>query len=109
MRKVLSALLIGFTLFLGVSAMAKGKRYELPLGETIQANGVQVKSGTYDVELDGNTLVFYQGKKEVAKVDVRVEEQQTKNENTSVTVSGGKLVQVQLGGMKSKLVVAGSQ
>jgi len=109
MKKVLSTFLIGFTLLMGISAMAKNKRYELPLADAIQANGVQIKAGTYDVELDNNTLVFYKGKKEVGKVDVRVEESKTKNEHTSVTVSSGKLVNVRLSGMKSTLVVAGAQ
>jgi ribosomal protein L31 len=105
MRKVASAFIIFISLFLAVAAMAKAKRYEVQISSTVQAGGTDLKAGTYQLEVDGNSLVFYQGKKEIAKVSVRTEELQTKNEETSMNMSGGKLTAIQLGGTKTRLVL----
>lgn len=105
MRKVASAFVIFMSLFLAVAAMAKAKRYEVQVSSTVQAGENQLKAGTYQIEVDGNSLVFYQGKKEIAKVAVRTEELQTKNEETSMNMSGGKLTAIQLGGTKTRLVL----
>ena len=105
MRKVATGFVIFISLFLAVAAMAKAKRYEVQLSNTVQAGGTQLKAGTYQVEVDGNSLVFYQGKKEVAKVAVRTEELQTKNEETSMNMSGDKLTAIQFGGTKTKVVL----
>lgn len=109
MRKVAKASIIFISLFLAVAAMAKAKRYEVQVSSTVEAGGTQLKAGTYQLEIDGNSLVFYQGKKEVAKVPVRTEELPTKNNETSMNMSGGKLTAIQLGGTKTRLVLEGSQ
>lgn len=109
MKKVCRASLIFLSLFLAVAAIAKSKRYDVQLAQPVQASGAQLKAGAYQVEMEDHSLVFYQGKNEVAKVAVRSEEQQTKNDNTSVTINQGKLVSLQLSGTKTKLVVEGSQ
>ena len=106
MKKVFQASLIFLSLFLAVAAIAaKPKRYDVQLAQPVQASDTQLKAGAYQVEMTDHSLVFYQRQKEVAKVPVKTEELQTKNENTSVTVSGGKLTEIQLGGTKSKLVI----
>lgn len=105
MRKVASAFVISISLFLAVAALAKAKRYEVQVSSAVEAGGTQLKAGTYQLEVDGTSLVFYQGKKEVAKVSVRTEELQTKNDETSMNMSGGKLTAIQLGGTKTKLVL----
>lgn len=105
MRKVTGALVIFISLFLAVAAMAKAKRYEVQVSSSVEAGGTQLKAGTYQLEVDGNSLVFYQGKKEVAKAAVRTEELPKKNEETSMNMSGGKLTAIQLGGTKTKLVL----
>jgi len=109
MKKVVRASLIFLTLFVAVAAVAKTKRYDVELAQSVQAAGTQLKAGTYQVEVDGNSLVFYQKQKEVAKVPVRSEDLQTKNEATSVTLTGDKLIAIQLSGTKTKLVVEGAQ
>jgi hypothetical protein len=109
MKNICKASLIFLTLFLAVAAMAKSKQYELQLGQPVQAGGTQLKAGVYQVEVEGNSLSFYQKKKEVAKVTVKSEDLQSKNEGTSVTTAEGKLVAIQLDGTKTKLVVEGSQ
>ena len=105
MKKVCSVLVIALSIFLAVTAMAKTKRYELQIGQTVQAGGAQLKPGAYQIEVEGNSLVFYQGQKEIAKAPVRSEEVTKKVDNTSVTLNQDKLVEVQLGGTKTKLIV----
>jgi hypothetical protein len=105
MRKVASAFVIFISLFLAVAAMAKAKRYEVQISNTVEAGGTSLKAGTYQLEIDGNSLVFYQGKKEIAKVAVRTEELPTKNQETSMNMSGGKLTAIQLSGTKTRLVL----
>lgn len=105
MRKVAKASIIIISLFIAVAAMAKAKRYEVQISSAVEAGGTQLKAGTYQLEVDGDSLVFYQGKKEVAKVAVRTEELPKKNEETSMNMSGGKITAIQLGGTKSRLVL----
>ena len=109
MKKVLRASLVFLGLFLALTAVAKGKRYELRLARPVQAAGTQLSAGAYEVEVEGNSLVFYQKQKEVAKVPVRSEELQKKNDGTSLTVTQDKLISIQLNGTKTKLTVEGAQ
>jgi hypothetical protein len=95
---------LAFTLALG-TANAKDKRYELQLEDTVTANGVQLKPGTYDVAVENSSLMFYQHNKEVAKVPVRVEQSGPKNEHTSVSTTGNKLTEIDLAGTNMKLLV----
>ncbi len=91
-------------LFLSVTVMAKSKRYEVAFPSAVQAGGMQVKEGTYQVEVEGNTATFYQGTKEIGKVPVRTEEVGKKIEVTRVDVSGDRLLSIELGGTKTKLL-----
>ena len=109
MKTIFRASLVFLILFLAVTAIAKSKRYDVQLAQPVQAGNEQLKAGAYQVEMEDHFLVFYQGKKEVAKVPVRSEELQTKNDNTSITISQGKLIALQLSGTKTKLVVEDSQ
>ena len=88
--------------------MAKGKRYDVSLGKTVQAGSAQLAAGKYQVEADSGTITFYQGKKEVAKVSVRSEDVANKPDGTAVSVQGDKLTWIQFEGTKKKLVVEGN-
>ena len=105
MKKLSGVLLVVLALFLGISAFGKNKRYELQLGQQVQVGGIQLGPGTYQVEVDGNFLVFYKGKKEVAKVTIRAEEEQKKIEETSVSVEQKQLKAIELAGTKTRLIV----
>lgn len=105
MKKVLAVILLILTASLALSAATK--QYELQLANPVDANGVQIKAGTYKVALEESSLLFYQGKKEVAKVPVRVEQLEEKNDRTSVSTSSDKLTEVRLTGTKMKLMVGG--
>ena len=63
------------------------------------------RSSTYQLEIDGNSLVFYKGKKEVARVTIRAEEEQKKIEATSVSVEQNQLKAIELAGTKTRLIV----
>jgi len=93
-------------LFLALTVTAKSKRYEVAFPSTVRAGGMEVKEGTYQVEVEGGTATFYQGKKEIGKVPVRSEEVGKKIEVTRVGVSGDRLTSIELGGTKTKLNVA---
>jgi hypothetical protein len=105
MKQITRVMLVGLALFLSVSGFAKNKRYELQLGQAVMASGTQLKPGTYQVEMDGNSLVFFQGKKEVAKVAVKSEQSDKKVEATTVTVAQDELKSIELGGTKTKLTL----
>lgn len=108
MRKVSTVLFVFLTLCLGVTVLAKPKRYEVSLDKTVQAGNTQINAGTYQMETDDGSITFYKGKKEVAKVPVRSEEAANKAEGTSVSVRDNKLLWIQPDGSKTKLVVEGN-
>jgi hypothetical protein len=106
MKQFSKSVFVVAALFLSLTVMAKSKRYEVAFPSAVQAGGLQVKEGTYQVEVEGGTATFYQGKKEIGKVPVRSEELGKKIEVTRVGVSGDKLTSIELGGTKTKLNVA---
>ena len=75
MKQFSKGVLVFAALFLALTVMAKSKRYEVAFPSTVQAGGMEVKEGTYQVEVEGGTATFYQGKKEIGKVTVRSEVQ----------------------------------
>jgi hypothetical protein len=105
LKQFSKGVLVFAALFLALTVMAKSKRYEVAFPSTVQAGGMEVKEGTYQVEVEGGTATFYQGKKEIGKVTVRSEELGKKVEVTRVGVSGDKLTSIELGGTKTKLNV----
>jgi len=110
MRKISTITLMIFGLLLAITAVAKDakeKKYEVELANAVEANGVQLKAGTYKVAVEDNSLIFYQGNKEVAKVPGHMEETEAKNQETSVTVSNNKLTEIRLSGTNMRFVVGG--
>lgn len=103
-RAVLSVFAI--SLFV-TTAIARDKQYELVVSRPVQAGSVQLSKGKYQLEVDGTTAVLYQGKKEIGKVPVRSEEAVKKIEITGVNTAGDKVTAFELGGTKTRLVVAG--
>jgi len=110
MRKTSTITLMIFGLLLAITAVAKDakeKKYELELANAVEASGVQLKAGTYKVAVEENSLIVYQGNKEVAKIPGHMEELETKNQETSVTVSNNKLTEIRLSGTNMRFVVGG--
>jgi hypothetical protein len=99
------SLFVFAALFLALVAMAKSKRHEVSFASTVQAGSIQVKQGTYQMEVEGGMATLFQGNKEVAKIPVRTEEVGKKIEVTTIGLSGDKLVSIELGGTKTKLNV----
>ncbi len=96
-------------LLLAISAAAKTKHYDLILSNPTEVSGVQLKGGNYEVAVEDGSLLFYQNRKEVARVPVRIEQLGTKNQNTSLTINTAqrphKLLEIQLRGTTMKLVL----
>lgn len=107
MTRIRPAISVFVLSLLAFTAIAKGKQYELVVSRPLQAGSVQLNKGKYQLEVDGTTAVLYQGKKEIGKVPVRSEEVVKKVEVTGVNTSGDKVTAFELGGTKTKLVVAG--
>ena len=100
--KHFKGLFVFAVLFLALVAMAKSKRYEVSFSSTVQAGSIQIKQGTYQMEVEGGMATLFQGNKEVAKIPVRSEEVGNKKiEETRLGLSGGKLVSIELGGTKT--------
>jgi len=96
-------------MLLGLTLMAKSKQYEVVITHPVQAGAVQLKEGTYQLELEGTMATLFQGKKEIGKIPVRSDEVPKKIEVTSVGVVGDKLTSIQLGGTKTRLVLSGAE
>ena len=72
----------------------------------VQTAHTQLKAGTYIVEVEGSTAVFYLGKKEICKVAVRTEELAKKVDASSVEVSGDKLTSIDIGHTNVRITLA---
>lgn len=100
---------VSVILLLALPAMAKSKQYEVIITHAVQAGGVQLHEGKYELELEGATATLFQGKKEVGKIPVRTDEVAKKIEVTSVGVIGDKLTSINLGGTKTRLLLPGAE
>lgn len=108
MKRMATVILAMVTFSLALSAAAKEKRYELQLPTAVEANGAQLKAGTYEVAVADSSLLFYQNSKEVAKLPVHVEHLGTKNQQTSVSTTQDRLTEIRLSGTNMKVEVEGS-
>jgi len=113
MKKNLIMLMMISGLLLTASAMAKSKTYDLTLSTAMEANGVQLKAGNYDVAVEDGSLLFYQKGKEVANVPrVRVDQLAKKNQNTTTTMNTAqlpiRLTNIRFGGTTMELVLEGA-
>ena len=107
MKQVTRGLFVLLTLFMALTAMAKSKRYEVVLPVAVQAGGTHLKAGTYQMEVEGGTAIFYQGKKEICKVPVRAEEVDKTLLATSVERSSdNRLTSIEVGNTKMRLTVS---
>ena len=106
MKQFFRAVFVSVTLFLALAAMAKSKQYQVVINHPLQAGSMQLKEGTYQLELEGSTATLYQGKKEVCKFPVRTDEVAKKLEVTSLGIVGDKLTFIELGGTKTKLTLS---
>jgi len=100
---------IAVTLFLALGAMAKTKQYEVIITHAVQAGGMELKEGKYQLEVEGEMATLYQGKKEVGKIPVRTSEVAKKIEVTNIGVVGDKLTSIGLGGTKTRLLLPGAE
>ncbi len=104
----INRLLLGACVFsLGIAVAASS--YHIKIADPTWVGTTQLKPGEYEVKVDGDKVTFKQGKNIVA-VAAKVETNATKYTDTQMdvkTVNGqAKLQELDLGGTKSKIVLA---
>lgn len=71
-------------------------------------NGVELKSGDYKLEVEGDKLVLKNGKTK-AEASVKSEEAESKFSSTSIRYKNGdgkyRITEIRVGGTKTKLIV----
>ena len=105
MQGIRTFILITIALWASLAMAAKTEHYELQFSNSIQAGDVQLQLGNYQVAVEGDSLLFYQGNREVAKVPVKTELLPAKNQATSVSSVQDKITKIRLGGTTMKLVL----
>ena len=100
-----NAIRVSVVVTLSLIASAKSKQYEVIINHPVQAGSVQLKTGKYQMEVEGSTATFYQRDKEVGKIQVRAEEGSQKVDVTRLAIVDDKVTSIELGGSKTKLTV----
>ncbi len=105
---ILAVALAAFTL----TAMAgeKVKRHVFQISNETDVNGVQLKSGEYELAYTGGSAIFYRNGKEVAKAAARTEEAAAKYSSNSLLYLSDErtLSEIRLGGTNKKVVIDGA-
>jgi len=100
MKKIMVAFA---TLALAVASAAP-RFYHVTLSDPAMAGGTELKPGEYELQLQGDKVIFKSGKT-VVEAPAKVEENDHKYSTTSVRITGDrKLEEIQLGGTKSRVV-----
>jgi hypothetical protein len=69
--------------------------------------GTELKPGEYAVDVADGQVIFFKGKKEVARAAVRTEQADKKFETSAIIYEGGKITEIHLAGSNQRLVVSG--
>jgi hypothetical protein len=102
--KFTNVILTFSTLALGIAGAASG--YSLSFHDTVWVGSTQLKAGEYTVEMQGDKAVFKSGNKKVAEVPASLGTNDQKYKYTSVSSTGSKVHEIDLGDTKSKIVFA---
>ena len=94
------------TLVLGIASAASS--YTVNLSYAASAGSKRLKPGTYKVQVEGNQVVFKQGKESIS-IPATVEKSANKFAYTSVDTMGSTLREIDLGGTNTKVVFQTSQ
>ena len=110
MRKTLLVAAVLAAVTVTAAAAEKVKRHSLTIFSNSDINGVQLKPGEYQVAFEDNSVVFYRGRKEVAKAPARTEQVGSKYERNAVLYLGDErtVSEIRLEGSNQKLVVEGA-
>jgi hypothetical protein len=99
----LAAVLVSAT----VPAFAKPVTSSLAISRNAHIGQAQLKSGAYNVKIDGNHLTLLNANKVVAECDGRWEDRDAKAEYTSVVSdANGNILELRFSGKKSVFVLA---
>jgi hypothetical protein len=91
------------TLALGVASAASS--YSVVLTSNTWVGNTELKPGEYKLQVEANQATFKRGKVS-AEVPVTVENSANKFSNTSLNIESSKLQSIDLGGTKTKIVLA---
>jgi len=101
MKKVLAAMFV-----IGIGVASAASSYHVTLYKPTTVNGTQLKAGEVKVELQGDKVVFKQGKTSVES-NVTVQNGNQKFDSSSVGYNGdtpNQLQEIRLGGTSTKLL-----
>ena len=99
----LAAVLVSAT----VPVFAKPVTSSLAISRSAHIGQAQLKSGDYNVKIDGNHLTLMSSNKVVAEADGRWEDRDSKAEYTSVVSdASGNIMELRFSGKKSAFVLA---
>ena len=110
MKKSAMVVLAVLALSLAASAGSKLKRQTVKLFHATEINGVELKPGEYAVAVEEGQVIFSQGRKEIAKAAVRVEENTEKYSANTMVYAGDErtLLEIRLAGSAEKLLLEGA-
>ena len=94
------------TVALGIASAAS--TYSIKLPSDTQAGTTQLKAGDYKVQVEGNQVIFKQGKESI-QVPVTVEKNATRYQYTSLETESSNLSAIDLGGTNMKLVFSAAK
>ncbi|MEI9813003.1 MAG: hypothetical protein WDO18_10195 [Acidobacteriota bacterium] len=99
MKNILSALFVMSTLAL--TAFGAGFTVTQP----IKAGSIQLKPGEYKFEMQGEKLVFKEGRTVVAEVPATTETAAKKYADTTYESSNGQIMAIRVGGTTTRIVL----
>ena len=110
MKKGPMVVLAVLALSLAASAGSRVKRHTVKLFHPTEINGVELKPGEYAVAVEEGQVIFSQGRKELAKAAVRVEENTGKYSANTMVYAGDEhiLLEIRLAGSAEKLLLEGA-
>lgn len=107
MRKMF-VMAVGLLFLFSLTAAAKSKQTSLKLFSNGTVNGTELKAGEYTVETGENEVVFYKGKKEVARSPYQAETAEQKHASNMVIYEGAAIIEIRLAGTKTNLKLPAS-
>ncbi|HXS95989.1 MAG TPA: hypothetical protein VN736_15395 [Candidatus Limnocylindrales bacterium] len=106
---MIKKLVIGFILFALALSFAgtvpSNRTYTITIAQPTVVNGTQLKAGDYKLSMGQDKITLVLGKSTV-DVPAKFEANEKKFEDTALRLVSGALVEIRLGGTKTKIVLA---
>jgi hypothetical protein len=82
---------------------AASNKYHVQFFDDVVVDGKSIKAGEYTIEMQNNMAVIKQGKQTI-EVPAHTESVAKKVDSTTLTSTGNKLEEIQIGGSRTKIV-----